>query len=62
MKKILFPTDFSETANNAFIYAIHLAKSLEAELIVLHTFERPVISSLHGGRPELLEDVYTSIE
>lgn len=62
MKKILFPTDFSETANNAFIYAIHLAKSLDAELLVLHTFERPVISSLHGGRPELLEDVYTNIE
>ncbi len=62
MKKILFPTDFSETANNAFIYALHLAKGLDAEIFVLHTFERPVISSLHGGRPELIEDVYTNIE
>ena len=62
MKKILFPTDFSETAVNAFNYALHLAKSLDAEIFVLHSFERPVISSLHGGRPELIEDVYTNIE
>lgn len=62
MKKILFPTDFSDTANNAFNYALHLAKGLDAEIFVLHTFERPVISSLHGGRPELIEDVYTNIE
>lgn len=62
MKKILFPTDFSNAANNAFLYALHLAKSMNAELFILHTYERPIISSLHEGRPEIVEDVYTNIE
>lgn len=42
MKKILFPTDFSETANNAFIHALEFAKIVKGELILLHTFELPV--------------------
>ena len=32
MTKILFPTDFSDTANNAFLYALNLAKVLNAEI------------------------------
>ena len=39
MKKILFPTDFSEVANNAFVHALGLAKVLHADLVLLHTFE-----------------------
>lgn len=42
MKKILFPTDFSEVANNAFIHALEFAKIVQGELILLHTFELPV--------------------
>ena len=42
MKKILFPTDFSEVANNAFIHALEFAKIVKGELILLHTFELPV--------------------
>lgn len=42
MKKILFPTDFSEVANNAFIHALEFAKIVNGELILLHTFELPV--------------------
>lgn len=62
MKKILFPTDFSQTATNAFIYSLHLAKSLGADLYVLHTYEMPIVSSLNAGQPELIQEVYTSIE
>lgn len=62
MKKILFPTDFSETANNAFIYALRLAKDIDAQLFVLHTYEMPVISSTSAGQPELVQQVYNSIE
>lgn len=62
MKKILFPTDFSETAHNAFIYALKLADSIQAQLFVLHTYEMPVISTTNAGQPELLQEVYTSIE
>ncbi len=42
MKKILFPTDFSEVANNAFIHALEFAKIVNGELVLLHTFELPV--------------------
>ncbi len=42
MKKILFPTDFSEAADNAFIHALEFAKIVNAELVLLHTFELPV--------------------
>ena len=62
MKKILFPTDFSETALNAFIYALHLADSINAEIYVLHAYEMPVISTTSSGQPELVQNVYNTIE
>lgn len=43
IKKILFPTDFSEAAEKAFSYALFLADSHNAELILLH-----VVDQLHG--------------
>ena len=36
MKKILFPTDFSKPANNAFSYALKLADDLDASISLLH--------------------------
>jgi nucleotide-binding universal stress UspA family protein len=36
MKTILFPTDFSQCAANAFIHALELASRQNAELVVLH--------------------------
>jgi len=45
MKKILFPTDFSEVANNAFVHALELAKVINGELILLHTFELPILDN-----------------
>ena len=62
MKKILFPTDFSKTATNAFVYALHLAKSIDAEIFVLHSYEMPIISTTSAGQPELIQGVYESIE
>lgn len=41
MKKILFPTDFSDTSKNAFLYALKLADSIGAEIITLHVYELP---------------------
>ena len=43
IKKILFPTDFSDAAEKAFQYALFLADSHEAELTLLH-----VVDQLHG--------------
>jgi nucleotide-binding universal stress UspA family protein len=45
MKKILFPTDFSEAADNAFVHALEFAKILNAEIVLLHTFELPVFDN-----------------
>lgn len=41
MKKILFPTDFSDTSLNAFRYALHLADKIQAEIITLHVYDGP---------------------
>jgi nucleotide-binding universal stress UspA family protein len=45
MKKILVPLDFSPTSENAFVYALEMAKTFKAELILLHTFDLPIIDS-----------------
>lgn len=60
MKKILFPTDFSDVATNAFVHALEFAKVVKAELILLHTFEIPVYDSQFF--PENYASIYTSIE
>jgi len=62
MKNILFPTDFSQTAENAYVYALTMAKSLNANLIVMHSYDLPVLSSLYAGKPEKVDNVYEQIE
>lgn len=62
MRAILFPTDFSDIAANAFVYALHIAKSIDAKVYVLYTYLEPVLSATHGGQPEMLGQVYQSIE
>lgn len=42
MKKILFPTDFSENAFNAFEYALELAKKTGAEILTIHVYPMDV--------------------
>ena len=60
MKKILLPTDFSDAATNAFIHALEFAKIVNAELVLLHTFEIPVYDSQFF--PENYAAIYSSIE
>ena len=45
MKTILVPTDFSATADNACKYAIELARQTQAGIILMHTYETPVLYS-----------------
>lgn len=45
MKKILFPTDFSEAANNAFVFALNIAQKNNAVIYVLHIYKSPIINS-----------------
>ncbi|MDI1254940.1 MAG: universal stress protein [Flavobacterium sp.] len=49
MKKILFPTDFSAASINAFVYALHIAKRLHAEIITVHIFQVPIGNYLDDG-------------
>lgn len=62
MRKILFPTDFSHAANNAFVYALHLAKEMDAGLYVVNTYMQPALSATHAGQPELVPEVYENYE
>lgn len=61
MTTLLFPTDFSEAANRAFIYALKLAEKLDARIVTLHVFSRPDISGL-SHVPRSLEKVYENID
>jgi nucleotide-binding universal stress UspA family protein len=60
MKKILFPTDFSKVANNAFVHALGLAKLVHGELILLHTYELPIIDNQFA--PQNYKEVFDSLE
>lgn len=60
MKRILFPTDFSDASIKAFIYALKLADAFKAEVITLHAYELPQLH--YGGLPNTLKDVYDTIE
>jgi len=60
MKKILVPTDFSDVANNAFIHALGLAKLVHAELILLHTYELPIVDNQFA--PQNYKVLFDSLE
>lgn len=60
MQTILFPTDFSETASNAFLYALNMSKSNDFEIIVLHTYEYPIVS--YDDYPVYINEIYDAIE
>lgn len=60
MKKILFPTDFSAVADNAFLYALQFAKHVNAEIITLHVYELPQMDYMDV--PVYLLDIYEVTE
>lgn len=60
MKKILFPTDFSEVATNAFVHALEFAKKVQGELVLLHTFELPIYDNQYF--PENYNVLFDSLQ
>ena len=44
MKKILFPTDFSDNARHALKYAALLANKLNANMVLLNIYSIPMVS------------------
>lgn len=57
--RILFPTDFSEAAEHAFIYALELAKATRASIITLHAYQLPYIRGV--SLPNTLRHIYDNI-
>jgi len=47
MKKIILPTDFSENAYNAIVYAQKLFKGLETTFYLLHTYTPAIVQVEH---------------
>ncbi len=39
IKKILYATDLSATSPQAYVYAVKIAKALEAKIVILHVFQ-----------------------
>ncbi|WP_297334478.1 universal stress protein [Flavobacterium sp.] len=60
MKRILFPTDFSEAANAAFVYALQFADSFEAEVIILHVYDLPIVEA--PPMPESTKEIFDVVE
>lgn len=60
MKKILFPTDFSELSKNAFIYALNLAESINAEIVTMHVYQLPQANYVNVS--EYLHEIYDVTE
>lgn len=60
MLKLLIPTDFSDTADNAFRFALHFTDRYKAELIVLHVYEPPQVKPM--TLPYNVEEAFQDIE
>ncbi|MCB0661715.1 MAG: universal stress protein [Saprospiraceae bacterium] len=60
MIKILFPTDFSEAANHAFIYALQFANAIGAEINTFHVIPEPNVKGAH--LPNTMKEIADSIK
>ena len=54
--KILFPTDYSPNACNAFEFACYLAEKMKAELTLLHVYPLPLIGGQSNFNPAQAEE------
>jgi nucleotide-binding universal stress UspA family protein len=59
MQKILFPSDFSEAADNAFLFALNIARGMQAELVVCHAYQLPDLRAVN--LPSTMKDINESI-
>jgi nucleotide-binding universal stress UspA family protein len=59
IEKILFPTDFSERAQHALMYALSLATEYKARLIILHVVPR---LNLPPEMETMAEPIYDAME
>src|SRR5437867_1302126 len=62
MKTILFPTDFSHTADSALDYAIAFSRKLNAKLILFNTYPVPIYVTDVADEVAMEEQVKTQAE
>jgi nucleotide-binding universal stress UspA family protein len=60
-KKVLFPVDFSECSENAFPFALSVAKKYEARLYLIHVVRDLSHYKMMYIKPVMLDDVAVSL-
>ena len=61
MKKVLVPTDFSESARHALVYGLSFAKEYGAELVLLHVVENITVGYASDLFPVPMAEVFQEI-
>jgi len=61
LKKVLVPTDFSESARHALTYGISFAREYEAELTLLHVVENLTVGYASDLFPVPMAEVFQEI-
>jgi nucleotide-binding universal stress UspA family protein len=61
LKKVLVPTDFSESARHALTYGISFAREYQAELVVLHVVENLTVGYASDLFPVPMAEVFQEI-
>jgi nucleotide-binding universal stress UspA family protein len=61
LKKVLVPTDFSESAKHAFTYGVSFAQEYQAELVLLHVVENLTVGYASDLFPVPMAEVFQEI-
>ena len=61
LKKVLVPTDFSESARHAFNYGVSFAREFKAELVLLHVVENLTVGYASDLFPVPMAEVFQEI-
>ncbi len=61
LKKVLVPTDFSDSARHAFSYGVSFAKEYKAELVLLHVVENLTVGYASDLFPVPMAEVFQEI-
>ncbi|HXB53839.1 MAG TPA: universal stress protein [Vicinamibacteria bacterium] len=61
LKRILVPTDFSESARHALTYAVSFAREYKAEIILLHVVENLTVGYASDLFPVPMAEVFEEI-
>jgi hypothetical protein len=61
LKRILVPTDFSESARHALTYAVSFAREYKAEIVLLHVVENLTVGYASDLFPVPMAEVFEEI-